>query len=79
MLRSARNDVRYGVFASRGAGILNSGFVERGNWVIYSHHPPLTAWASAAGLVHLEMVIEPKGGAGRVGINPMYYGRKTRF
>src|SRR5688500_11028940 len=51
VLSSARNYVRYGPVASRFAGILNSGDVARGQWIIYSHHPPATALLTAAAMV----------------------------
>lgn len=48
VLSSARNFVRYGPLASRGAGVLNSGSVPPEQWVTYAHHPPLTPLLSAA-------------------------------
>jgi 4-amino-4-deoxy-L-arabinose transferase-like glycosyltransferase len=42
VLSSARNFVRHGPVASRFAGVINSGEVPKAEWVIYSHHPPLT-------------------------------------
>jgi adenylosuccinate synthase len=47
VLSSARNHVRYGAAASRFAGVLNSGVVDRPDWVIYAHHPPLTTLLAA--------------------------------
>ena len=37
----AMNFARYGPFVSRFAGVLNTGQVDRENWVVYAHHPPL--------------------------------------
>ena len=48
VLSSARNYVRNGPTSARMAGVLNSGDVPAGQWIIYSHHPPATAMLSAA-------------------------------
>ena len=60
VLSSARNTARYGAFATRFTGVLNAGRVPADRWIIYSHHPPLTALLSG-GAFHVFGVSEWSG------------------
>jgi hypothetical protein len=51
VLSSARNFVRYGPSASRFGGVINSGEVPKAEWLIYSHHPPLTPLLGMAAML----------------------------
>ena len=49
-LAGARNYLRYGVWSSRGAPVINPGRVPEEHWVLYANHPPLHPLAVATSM-----------------------------